>query len=95
MRYSTREYQSDSSSLPLGRSADWIPTSCTPGWRDTPGVHSECYRRTTTRTTKSLDTGLSISVLRRALDGVDDEYIDGAALRVELQSELFLQRRID
>ena len=57
--------------------------------------HSECYRRTTTRTTKSLDTGLSISVLRRALDGVDDEYIDGAALRVELQSELFLQRRID
>ena len=44
---------------------------------------------------QSLDTGLSISVLRRALDGVDDEYIDGAALRVELQSELFLQRRID
>ena len=37
----------------------------------------------------------SLSVLRRALDGVDDEYIDGAALRVELQSELFLQRRID
>ena len=60
-----------------------------------PCVHSECYRRTTTRTTKSLDTGRSISVLRRALDGVDDEYIDGAALRVELQSELFLQRRID
>ena len=55
----------------------------------------ECYRRTATRTTKSLDTGLSISVLRRALDGVDDEYIDGAALRVELQSELFLQCRID
>jgi hypothetical protein len=34
-------------------------------------------------------------VLRRALDGVDDEYIDRAALRVEFQSELFLQRRID
>jgi hypothetical protein len=39
---------------------------------------------------QSLDTGFSISVLRRALDGIDDEYIDGAALRIELQSELFL-----
>jgi hypothetical protein len=36
-----------------------------------------------------------MSVLRRALAGVDDEYINGAALRVELQSELFLQRRVD
>src|SRR5262245_39425888 len=32
MRYSTREYQCDSSSLPLGRSADWSPPACTPGW---------------------------------------------------------------
>ena len=29
---STREYQSDSSSLPLGRSADRVPTACAPGW---------------------------------------------------------------
>ena len=80
------------------RSADQLTGSqrrARPDGGDTPGVHSECYRRTTTRTTKSLDTGLSISVLRRTLDGVDDEYIDGAALRVEFQSELFLQRRID
>lgn len=32
MRYPTREYQTDSSSLPLGRSADCVRTSRAPGW---------------------------------------------------------------
>lgn len=35
---STREYQSDSSSLLLGRSAGWIPTTPAPGWLDEPGA---------------------------------------------------------
>src|SRR5688572_22338016 len=90
MRYPTREYQSDSSSLPLGRSADWSPTACTPGWLDKPGVHLECYR--TKNTNELLDTGLSISVLGRALRRVHDQHLDRRPRRLQLEPELFLQR---
>ena len=38
MRYPTREYQSDSSSLSLGRSDDWVSTTPAPGWLDKPGA---------------------------------------------------------
>jgi hypothetical protein len=38
---STREYQSESSSLPLGRSDDWIQTTPAPGWLDKPGAGLE------------------------------------------------------
>lgn len=44
MRYPTREYQSDSSSLSLGRSDDWVPTTPAPGWLDKPGAGLRCER---------------------------------------------------
>jgi hypothetical protein len=50
-----------------------------------PGVHSECYR-----TTVYLDTGLSISILRRPFDAVNHENVNWAAFTSELQSQLRL-----
>src|SRR5687767_13047687 len=91
MRYPTREYQSDSSSLPLGRSADWSPTACTPGWLDKPGVHLECYR--TKNTNELLDTGLSISVLRWFLRAIDHQDIHWTPGTFQPEPELFLEGR--
>src|SRR5687767_4900427 len=89
MRYPTREYQSDSSSLPLGRSADWSPTACTPGWLDKPGVHLECYR--TKNTNELLDTGLSISVLCRSLDAIDGQHVHRPPRLFQPEAELLLE----
>src|SRR5262245_58874517 len=87
MRYPTREYQSDSSSLPLGRSADWIPTACAPGWLHKPGAHSGCYRTKKKDQTVSLDNGLSISVVGRPLNGVDHQHFDRTPTTFKLQTE--------
>src|SRR3954451_7405150 len=55
-----------------------------------PGVHSEFYRITV-----SLDTGLSISVLRGAFDVIDHDELQWHFVRLEPESQLLLQRGED
>src|ERR1044072_9585882 len=55
MRYQPREYQSDSSSLPLGRSDDRVKT------KGPPSCESGPENRTNALNYRLIDTGLSIS----------------------------------
>ena len=56
MRYPTREYQSDSSSLLLSRSDDPVSTARAPGWPDRPGARFSRERAKSTEDSGSLTT---------------------------------------